>query len=407
MTRNARRPLLAFTLLFFAAGCAQAPGVAAAPAAAGAVTRTYYIAADEVVWDYAPSGTNLAEGRAFNDNEKPWMESGPHVIGRKAKKALYREYTDATFTTLKPRPPEWEHLGFLGPVVRASVGDTIKIVFRNNAKFAAAVHPHGVFYKKDSEGAMYGDGSTGPDKADDAVPQGGTHTYTWEVPERAGPTEHEGSSAFWMYHSHNDEIRDVASGLLGPMIITRKGLARADGSPSDVDRELVAGFIEVDENHSWYIEENINTYATDPKGTLIARSPFGDMIVVSPPKPGAPPPNPAIADPPFGSYFKETINGFSYGHTPAMTMKVGDRVRWYLMGSTNFEFHAPHWHGNVVVANHMRTDVGTLLPMGMFVADMVPDNPGKWLFHCHVSSHLRMGMQAFFTVEPKAAATTN
>jgi FtsP/CotA-like multicopper oxidase with cupredoxin domain len=40
-----------------------------------------------------------------------------------------------------------------------------------------------------------------------------------------------------------------------------------------------------------------------------------------------------------------------------------------------------------------------LLPMGMFVADMLPDNPGKWLFHCHVSAHLRMGMQAFYTVE--------
>ena len=94
--------------------------------------------------------------------------AGPHVIGRKAKKALYREYTDATFTTLKPRPAEWEHLGFLGPLVRAEVGDTIKIVFRNNAKFAAAVHPHGVFYNKDSEGAHYNDGSTGADKADDA-----------------------------------------------------------------------------------------------------------------------------------------------------------------------------------------------------------------------------------------------
>ena len=378
-------------------------------AAGGGVTRTYYIAADEVVWDYAPSGANAAEGRAFNEAEKPWMEAGPHVAGRKAKKALYREYTDATFTTLKPHAPEWVHLGFLGPLVRAEVGDTIKIVFRNNAKFAAAVHPHGVFYNKDSEGAHYNDGSKGGDKADDAVPTGATHTYTWEVPERAGPTAHEGSSAFWMYHSHNDEIRDVASGLIGPMIVTRKGMARPDGSPTDVDRELVAGFIEVDENHSWYVEENIQTYTTNPKGTILTRSPFGDMVVVrappAPPAPGAPPlpppPPPGLSDvePPFGSWFKETINGYWYGHTPGLSMKVGQRVRWYLMGSTNFEFHSPHWHGNVVDANHMRTDVGVLLPMGMFVADMVPDNPGKWLFHCHVSSHLRMGMQAFYTVE--------
>jgi hephaestin len=215
-----------------------------------------------------------------------------------------------------------------------------------------------------------------------------------------------------MYHSHHDEIRDVASGLLGPMIVTRRGMAREDGSPIDVDRELVAGFIEVDENSSWYVQDNINAFATDPKGVTIGRSPFGDLAVLpaGPPGPPAPPkPGENVLEPPFGTYFKETINGYSFGHTPGMTMKVGQRVRWYLMGSTNFEIHAPHWHGNVVVANHMKTDVGALLPMGMFVADMVPDNPGRWFFHCHVAGHLRMGMQAFYTVEPASSApvTTN
>ena len=61
-----------------------------AMAAGEGQTRTYYIAADEVVWDYAPSGTNLSEARPFNDVERPWMEPGAHFIGRKAKKALYR-----------------------------------------------------------------------------------------------------------------------------------------------------------------------------------------------------------------------------------------------------------------------------------------------------------------------------
>ena len=120
-------------------GHGRGSGRAEPPAdSGGGKLRTYYIAADEVIWDYAPSGTNMAEGRAFNDLEKPWMEPGPHIAGRKAKKALYREYTDATFTTLKPRPAEWEHLGFLGPLIRAEVGDTIKVVFKNNTKFAAA-----------------------------------------------------------------------------------------------------------------------------------------------------------------------------------------------------------------------------------------------------------------------------
>ena len=314
----------------FSLACGRPSPETAIAAGASGQTRTYYIAVDEVEWDYAPTGTNLSEGRPFNDSERPWMEPGPFVTGRKAKKALYRGYTDDTFKTLKPVPPEWQHLGFLGPLVRAEVGDTIRIVFRNNGRFAATLHPHGVFYKKDSEGAHYEDGTAAADRLDDGVAPGGTHVYEWPVPERAGPTEHEGSSAFWMYHSHHDEIRDVASGLIGPMIVTRRGMARPDGSPTDVDREIVAGFIEVDENHSWYIQDNINAYLPDPKAVRLDRGPFGDIIVMpagaappAPPKPGD-----VILMPPFGAYFKETINGFSYGHTPGMTMKVGQRVRW-------------------------------------------------------------------------------
>jgi manganese oxidase len=36
--------------------------------------------------------------------------------------------------------------------------------------------------------------------------------------------------------------------------------------------------------------------------------------------------------------------------------------------------------------------VVSLLPASMVVADMVPDNPGVWLFHCHVNDHLTAGM---------------
>jgi FtsP/CotA-like multicopper oxidase with cupredoxin domain len=47
----------------------------------------------------------------------------------------------------------------------------------------------------------------------------------------------------------------------------------------------------------------------------------------------------------------------------------------------------------------MRTDVLEILPASMKVLDMVPDNPGTWLFHCHVNDHLDAGMIALFTVE--------
>jgi len=46
----------------------------------------------------------------------------------------------------------------------------------------------------------------------------------------------------------------------------------------------------------------------------------------------------------------------------------------------------------------MRTDVVGVLPMDMVAADMIPDNPGTWLFHCHTGPHLRAGMQAKYVV---------
>lgn len=51
------------------------------------VTRTYFIAAEEVVWDYAPTGMNRITGRPFGEHEAHWVEPGPTRIGRVYKKA--------------------------------------------------------------------------------------------------------------------------------------------------------------------------------------------------------------------------------------------------------------------------------------------------------------------------------
>jgi hephaestin len=341
-------------------------------------TITYYVAAEEVEWDYAPTNTNRITGKPWEGLDVEFMMPHADRIGRIFQKAIFREYTDSTFTQLKPRPPEWEHLGILGPLLRATVGDTIRVVFHNKATHPHSLHPHGVFYTKDSEGSPYVDGTTGGDQADDGVAPGGTHVYTWPVPERAGPAPMEGSSVLWMYHSHAAEVQDVNSGLVGPMIVTARGKAKADGTPVDVDRELVVAFAEMDETASWYFDANIRKYQGDP-GRRPRIGDFGDLAFIA--------------------NLRETMNGFSFGHLPGLTMRMGERVRWYLFATTSFEVHAPHWHGNTVVANHMRTDVLSLLTMGMIVADMVPDNPGTWLFHCHVQPHLLAGMQATYTVE--------
>jgi len=330
-------------------------------------TRTYYIAADELRWDYAPRGRHLT-GAPIAEPDDAVASPTTFV------KAVYREYTDDTFKTLKPRAPEWEHLGILGPLIRAEVGDTVRVVFRNQTNIFCSMHPHGLAYDKGSEGAVYDDGTSGADKADDLIKPGGSHTYTWRVPPRAGPGPGDGSSVLWMYHSHFVEPKDMNTGLFGAIII---------GTPTDVDREFVLAFAVFDETASAYAESNLRLNGpSTPLGA--SRRPF----------------NLKATDPAFRlANLVYTINGFIEGNLPKPTMKAGERVRWYLLSNSNEEdIHAVHWHGQTATFMHMRTDVVSLGPMAMGVADMVPDTLGTWLIHCHVNDHFERGMQGLFTV---------
>jgi hephaestin len=337
-------------------------------------TRTYYLGADEVVWDYAPAGRNGITGEPFDEVADTYVKSGPGRIGSRYLKCLYRAYADASFTHLAPRPARDAYLGLLGPVIRAEVGDRIVVNFRNACRIPASVHPHGVFYTKDSEGAPYADNTSGGDRADDAVPPGGQHTYTWQVPDRAGPGPHDGSSVMWMYHSHTDEVQDTYAGLMGPMVITERGQARPDGSPKDVDAEVFELFSVMNENNSPYLDANTKRFAQ--------------------------PPYPDPEDEDFQeSNLMHSVNGYVFGNQPMVTLDKGKRVRWYVMGmGTEVDLHTPHWHGNTVVVGGMRMDLVNLLPASMAVADMVPDDPGVWLFHCHVNDHLTAGMATRYEV---------
>jgi FtsP/CotA-like multicopper oxidase with cupredoxin domain len=370
--------------------CALPASLHAAPAAHAGKTRTYYVAADEVQWDFAPSGRDEAMGMPFDDVAKGFVETSADHIGRVYKKAVYHEYTDATFTTIKPRAPKDAYLGIVGPILYAEVGDTIKVVFKNNATHPFGMHPHGVLYQKDSEGANYNGGSGDMEDRGACIAPGATHTYTWQVPDRAGPGPNDPSSLFWFYHSHCDELRDVASGLFGGLVITRRGMARDDGTPKDVDEGFVTVYIAINENESWYLDDNIKAHIPDPaKLNRYESKPVTTTGILG-----------TVA----GAGFFETnikwsINGYIYGNGPMMVMKKGDHVRWYVATLGDFfNGHTPHWHGNTVLVGGQRTDVLNIASAQMITADMVPDDVGIWLYHCHISDHMLAGMMARYQV---------
>ncbi len=358
------------------------------PKPGGGKVRTYYVAAEEVEWDYAPDGIDHMTGKPFEDYAKVHTERGPHRIGTKYLKACFREYMDDTFQKLKERKPEDYYLGIVGPVLHAEVGDTIHVLMKNKATHPYSMHPHGVAYEKSSEGTAYGGV---PWEETGVVAPGKTHLYTWEVPERAGPRPNDPSSVVWLYHSHVNEPKDVNAGLIGALVITRRGMARADGTPKDIDHEFVALFMAYNESQSWYLDHNIATYTTDPKGVktddiapvdgtsryILTGSGFGDTTI------------------------KWSINGYIFGDMPKMTMKRGQHVRWYLITiGDGFNFHTPHWHGNAVTTGGETTDVVAISPAQMVTADMVPDKAGTWMFHCHVSDHMAAGMMTHYEVLP-------
>jgi hephaestin len=337
-------------------------------------TRTYFIAAEEVDWDYAPEGYDVMMNHPFTDEQLVFVEGNGHDrIGSLYRKALYFEYTDETFTQRKPRAPADAYLGMLGPIIHGVVGDTIQVVFKNAGTRPYSVHAHGLLYDKASEGAQTNDGTSGTDKLDDEVAPGCLYTYTWHVAERSGPGPSDASSIAWLYHSHvHDGIADEYAGLIGAIIVTDAAHGTDSGVASDVDREVVDLFIVEDENSSLFAAENLSRFAPE-------------------------------ADAEDESYEESNlmhgINGYVYGNGPRVTVAAYSRVRWYLLSlGTEVDLHTPHWHGNTVVEEGHRTDVVELLPATMRTVDMVPDNPGIWMFHCHVNDHIAAGMGTLYEV---------
>jgi FtsP/CotA-like multicopper oxidase with cupredoxin domain len=211
------------------------------------------------------------------------------------------------------------------------------------------------------------------------------------VDEQAGPLPTEPSSKAWLYHSHVGGEGEVNLGLEGFIIVTDPRRARSDGTPADVDREMPALFLIFNEGglDAESLEHLAVTNAGQSLNKLVGTAATTQNAA-------------ALKE----ASERHTINGLIYGNLPGLEMNEGERVRWYLFGlGSESDFHSPHWHGLRVLEEGKRlTDTLELLPASMKVADMKTDNPGDWLFHCHVADHMANGMFALVTVHPKDKA---
>ncbi|XP_051869845.1 coagulation factor V [Pristis pectinata] len=329
--------------------------------------RRYFIAAEEVHWDYTRNAIDL--GRSAKQRNTQY------------KKVIFRRYTDALFRNRYDHGERDDHLGILGPVIRAEVNDVIKVTFKNLASRPYSIHAHGVTYEKSSEGMSYEDFSTDWFKSDDAVLPNTTYTYVWNVPPRSGPTATGSICKPWVYYSSVDFEKDIHSGLIGPLLICKNGtLTSINDIPKDA-HEFILLFNTFDETKSWYFNDNKKQSCdedcemSDNNSDFIERNTF------------------------------HAINGFVDGSLRGLVMFEKELVHFYLinMGSSE-DAHSIHLDGHTFIErreNTHRLGIYSLYPGAFRTVELHSSKPGIWLLDCENGEHYKGGMQAHLLVLSK------
>lgn len=101
--------------------------------------------------------------------------------------------------------------------------------------------------------------------------------------------------------------------------------------------------------------------------------------------------------------FDLAINGKSWPHTEALSYALGDTVHWRWVNGGQLT-HPMHLHGfhfmrlakgsGAADTTYAETDVTSqvtefMYPRSTFRMAFVPTRPGNWLFHCHMSEHMK------------------
>ncbi|XP_034866759.1 coagulation factor V [Mirounga leonina] len=320
--------------------------------------KHYYIAAEEVFWDYS----KFAQSEDIDDVPENTIY----------KKVVFRKYLDSTFTKRDPLGEYEEHLGILGPIIRAEVDDVIQVRFKNLASRPYSLHAHGLSYEKSSEGKTYEDDSPEWFKEDNAVQPNSSYTYVWHATTRSGPENPGSACRAWAYYSAVNPEKDIHSGLIGPLLICQKGVLDKSNTPVDM-REFILLFMVFDEKKSWYYEKK----AQSPRPWRLASSEVKN------------------------SHEFHAINGMIY-NLPGLRMYEQEWVRLHLlnMGSSR-DIHVVHFHGQTLLENgtqQHQLGVWPLLPGSFKTLEMKPSKSGWWLLDTEVGENQRAGMQTPFLI---------
>ncbi len=226
--------------------------------------------------------------------------------------------------------------GVHGPTIEAVEGDRIRIYVTNKLPAPTSVHWHGI---------LLPNGMDGVGGLNQKIIHPG-ETFVYEYTLRQHGT--------YMYHSHHDEMTQMALGMLGLMIIH----PRQPKKPRP-DRDFAYMLSE------WRID------------------------------PGTRRPNPnEMTD-----FNVLTLNARCFPGTAPMVAKLGDRVRIRIANLSAMDHHPIHLHGyqfritetdgGQIPESAQQLETTVFTPVGTTrTIDFVADEPGDWAMHCHMTHHV-------------------
>jgi FtsP/CotA-like multicopper oxidase with cupredoxin domain len=248
----------------------------------------------------------------------------------------------------------WGYNGHVhGPLIEAVELDRVRIYVTNRLPEATTAHWHGVLLPNGMDGVG---GLT-----QKAIQPGETFKYEFTL-HQAGTV---------MYHSHHDEMTQMALGLTGMFVVHPR---RPRGRRVDRDFAILL--------HEWRVDPGAKR--PDPNEML-------DFNVL-------------------------TMNARAFPGTEALVARTGERVRIRFGNLSAMDHHPIHLHGHQfkitgtdageIPASAQWPEVTVLVPTGSTrTIEFVADEPGDWAMHCHMTHHVMNqmghGLPNIVGIDPK------
>ncbi len=227
-----------------------------------------------------------------------------------------------------------------GPTIEMVEGDRVRIYVTNQLEAPTTVHWHGMFVPNGMDGVGV--------LTQRSIEPGETFRYEFTLRQHGT----------YMYHSHHDEMVQMAMGMMGMIVVH----PRVPQGPQP-DRDFVYMLSE------WALP--VGAERPDPNE-------MKDFNVL-------------------------TLNGKAFPATAPMVCKTGERVRIRIGNLSAMDHHPIHLHGHAFEV--IETDGGqvpaaarwpettVLVATGQTrTVELIADNPGDWAMHCHMTHHVMTQM---------------